>query len=241
MKNTLFPVLILAGGLATRLRPITEKIPKSLVEVNQEPFVAHQLRLLKKQGVQEVLMCLGFLGEMVVDYVGDGSQFGLHVSYSFDGSKLLGTAGAIKKALPLLRQDNFFVLYGDSYLTCDFEAVQQSFTVSQKLSLMTVFRNLGQWDKSNVEFVNNSILMYDKVNRTPEMLHIDYGLGVFNKMAFEAVPADQEFDLVLLYQRLLKINQLAAHEVTERFYEVGSFAGIEELGYYLSPVSLAFE
>lgn len=229
----IFPVVILAGGLATRLRPLTETIPKSLVEVNGEPFVAHQLRLLQQQGVRHVTMCLGYLGEMVVDYVGDGSQFGLQVSYSFDGPTLLGTAGAIKKTLSTL-DENFFVLYGDSYLPCHYAAVQQTFIASHKNSLMTVFRNQGKWDTSNVEFADGQILVYDKVHKTEKMLYIDYGLGIFNKTAFDIVPENEVFDLALLYQKLLASNQLAAHEITQRFYEVGSFAGINELGYYLN-------
>lgn len=229
----LFPVVILAGGLATRLRPLTETIPKSLVEINNEPFVAHQLRQLKKQGVHRVVMCLGYLGEMVQDYVGDGSQYGLSVSYSFDGPKLLGTAGAIKQALPQL-DESFFVLYGDSYLPCDYAAVQNTFVQRNKLALMTVFKNAGQWDKSNVEFNNGNLLVYDKRLQTPAMHHIDYGLGVLSQDAFLHVPTNEEYDLALLYQNLLAEQQLAAHEVFERFYEVGSFAGINELGYHLA-------
>lgn len=232
MSTNLFPVVILAGGLATRLRPLTETIPKSLVEVDGEPFVAHQLRLLKKNGIRDVLMCLGYLGEQVVNYVGNGQRFGINVSYAFDGPTLLGTAGAIKKTLPLL-EDHFFILYGDSYLLCDFAAVQKTFIESHKNSLMTVFHNVDQWDKSNVEFEAGSILTYDKIHRTSKMHHIDYGLGIFKKKVFELVPDNQVYDLALLYQHLLNINQLAAHEVTERFYEVGSFAGIKELMYHL--------
>lgn len=230
---SLFPVVILAGGLATRLRPLTETIPKSLVEINNEPFVAHQLRQLKKQGVRHVVMCLGYLGEMVQDYVGDGSQYGLSVSYSFDGPKLLGTAGAIKQALPQL-DEAFFVLYGDSYLPCDYAAVQETFVQRKKLALMTVFKNEGQWDKSNVEFSDGQLLVYDKRIQTPEMHYIDYGLGILNQSALRRIPTNEAYDLALLYQNLLAEQELAAHEVFERFYEVGSFAGINELGYHLA-------
>jgi MurNAc alpha-1-phosphate uridylyltransferase len=237
MKKNLFPVVIIAGGLATRLRPLTETIPKSLVEINNEPFVSHQLRLLHKNGIKEVVMCLGYLGEMIIDYVGDGSRFDLKVSYVFDGPTLLGTAGAIKRALPIL-DDVFFVLNGDSYLPCDYSAVQETFINSQKQALMTVFYNQGKWDTSNVEFSDGRILVYDKLNRTPRMLHIDYGLEVFTKSAFEKVPENESYDLVPVYQNLLKNEQLAAHEVHERFYENGSFAGISELAYYLSQNNL---
>lgn len=233
MSKSLFSVVILAGGLATRLRPLTETIPKSLIAVNDEPFIAHQLRLLRKNNIQHVVMCIGYLGKMIVDFVGDGSQFGLHVTYSYDGDVLLGTAGAIKKALHLL-SENFFVLYGDSYLPCDYAAPQTTFIQSHKQALMTVFKNHGAWDKSNIEFSNGEIHVYDKKHQTPQMQYIDYGLGLFNKQAFDRVPENQNVDLATLYQTLLNDRQLAAHEVLTRFYEIGSFAGINELGYYLT-------
>ena len=138
-------VALLAGGLATRLRPVTKRIPKSLIEVNGEPFVAHQLRLLQANGIRRVVLCVGFLGEMIREQIGGGERFGVEVEYSFDGDKLLGTAGAVKQALPLLG-DSFFVLYGDSYLVCDYAAAATEFRTSGKLALMTVFRNEGKWD-----------------------------------------------------------------------------------------------
>lgn len=238
MKTDPFQVVILAGGLATRLRPMTETIPKSLVEVNGEPFIVHQLRLLKQNNIHDIVMCVGYLGEQIIDLVGDGQSYGVHITYSFDGDRLLGTAGAIKQAMPFVG-DNFFVLYGDSYLPCDYAKVQNAYLMGQKKALMTVFRNEGQWDSSNVEFTNGLILTYDKINKTPYMHYIDYGLGVFNKQAFDLVAANEPYDLALLYQRLLAEDQLSAFEVTQRFYETGSFAGIKELGYYLSSRELA--
>jgi N-acetyl-alpha-D-muramate 1-phosphate uridylyltransferase len=233
MNNNIFPVVILAGGLATRLRPLTENIPKALLDIEGEPFITHQLRLLSQHGIRKVVLCVGYLGEMLQNFVGDGNRFGMEVFYSFDGDKLLGTAGAIKKALLLLEEEHFFVLYGDSYLPCNYAAVQNSFIVQNKPALMTVFKNLGQWDTSNVEYTDNKIHVYDKKNRTENMQYIDYGLGVFNKHAFDQVSDKKPGDLALLYQELLKKNQLAACEIENRFYEIGSFAGIEELRYYL--------
>lgn len=232
MTSRLFPVVILAGGLATRLRPLTESIPKALVDIHGEPFIAHQLRLLKKQGMDSVMLCLGYRGEMIMDFIGTGQQYGLNISYSLDGEQLLGTAGAIKKALPDL-PEAFFVLYGDSYLPCDFSEVQKAFLASGKQGLMTVFHNAGQWDTSNVQFQQNRIIAYDKVHKTKDMHHIDYGLGVFNKNAFHPVPHSVAYDLANVYQTLLAEGQLAAHPITERFYEVGSFVGMEELQMYL--------
>jgi N-acetyl-alpha-D-muramate 1-phosphate uridylyltransferase len=230
INNGMLPVAILAGGLATRLRPLTKSIPKSLVDVAGEPFVAHQLRLLKKNSVERVVLCVGHLGGMIEAVIGDGTVFGLKVEYSYDGAELMGTAGAVRTALPRLGP-SFFVLYGDSYLPCDYRAVQNAFDATGKSGLMTVFRNDGQWDTSNVEFENGRLLAYSKKNRTPRMRYIDYGLGVFRAEAFTQI---QVRDLADLYEALLKANQLAAFEVRERFYEIGSPAGLEETSRYLS-------
>jgi NDP-sugar pyrophosphorylase family protein len=229
----MLPIAILAGGLATRLRPITETIPKALIDIAGEPFLAHQLRLLHGGGIRHAVLCVGYLGEQVRNYAGDGSAFGLRVDYSFDGPQLLGTAGAIKRALPLLG-DAFFVVYGDSYLPIDYAAVAHAFVDSGKLGLMTVFRNHGQWDTSNVEFSEGRLLAYDKTNRTPRMQHIDYGLGVFRRDAFDNVPGDRPHDLAAVYQSLLRKDQLAAWESPQRFYEIGSPEGIRELTELLS-------
>jgi NDP-sugar pyrophosphorylase family protein len=228
------PVAILAGGLATRLRPVTESIPKALIEVNGEPFLAHQLRLLRDRGIQRAVVCAGYLGERIRSFAGAGEAFGLRIDYSFDGPVLLGTGGAIRRALPLLGE-SFFVVYGDSYLPCDYAAVAEAFRGSGKSALMTVFRNEGRWDSSNVEFSGGRILAYDKVRRTPRMRHIDYGLGAFSREAFAAVPEDRPSDLAALYQDLLLRGDLAACEVGRRFYEIGSWEGIRELEEYLKP------
>jgi NDP-sugar pyrophosphorylase family protein len=221
-------VAILAGGLATRLRPITEKIPKALAPVAGEPFLAHQLRLLHSRGLRRAVLCVGYLGEMIENEFGDGSAFGVELRYSFDGPRLLGTGGALRRALPLLG-DPFFVLYGDSYLPVDFSAAADAFQRSGKPALMTVFRNEGAWDSSNVWYEGRRIIRYDKRERTPEMRHIDYGLGVYSAAAFEAWPADEPFDLADLQRELVAKDALAGHEVFRRFYEMGSHAGLSEL------------
>ena len=229
----MLPVAILAGGLATRLRPATEKVPKSLLEVNGEPFIAHQLRLLKASGVFRVVLCVGFLGEMMRSEVKDGRAFGLEVKYSFDGPALLGTAGALKRALPLLGRA-FLTLYGDSYLLCDYAAVARKFEESGRPALMTVFHNEGQWDTSNVEFTDGRIVAYNKKERTPRMKYIDYGLGAFTAKAFERVPADKAFDLAELYQAILADGELAGMEIQQRFYEIGSPEGLEETAQFIA-------
>lgn len=226
------PVVILAGGLGTRLGSITQTIPKAMVEINGRPFIAHQLELLRAGGINRVVLCISHLGDMIRDYVQNGAAFNLHVDYSFDGPRLLGTAGAIRQALPLLTE-RFFVLYGDSYLPCDYGAIAGAFIASSKQALMTVYRNEGAYDASNVEFAAGRILAYDKKVRTPRMHHIDYGLGAFRREVFSQLPENEVQDLAALYQTLLAHDQLAAYEVPERFYEIGSVAGLQELSSYL--------
>jgi len=172
--------------------------------------------------------------------VGDGRDVGLTVSYSFDGDRLLGTAGAIKKALPMLG-DSFFVLYGDSYLPCDYRQVQIEYVRLDRPSLMTVYRNEGRWDSSNVELADGQILAYDKKHPNPRMHHIDYGLGVFHRSAFAPVRDQESHDLATLYQELLRTDRLAAFEVSHRFYEIGSPAGLEEMRAHVRGLTLLFE
>jgi NDP-sugar pyrophosphorylase family protein len=225
---SLYPVVILAGGLATRLRPITERIPKALVDVGGQPFIAHQLRLLKSWGVEYVVISAWYKGEMIREYVGNGNQFGMEVQYVFDGDHPLGTGGAIRQALTLLT-DAFFVLYGDSYLPCDYADIQAHFDRHTQPGLMTVYRNHGKWDTSNVEMRNNEILCYDKVNHNTRMEFIDYGLGLFKQEVFASLPQGQPADLTEIYQNLVAHQKLLAYEVKRRFYEVGSFEGLHEL------------
>jgi len=221
------PIALLAGGLATRLRPLTEKIPKSMLDVAGEPFIVHQLRLFHCKGVRRVVVCAGYLGSMIEDFVGDGARFDLSVGYSFDGEKLLGTGGALKKAIPQLG-DTFMVVYGDSWLDTDYAAVVEAFQAGGKSALMTVFRNEDAWDASNVEFDGVDIRRYDKRMKTPQMNFIDWGMGILGAKAFADWAGADQFDLADLYSRLVDQGQLAGYEVKERFYEIGSTAGLQE-------------
>jgi NDP-sugar pyrophosphorylase family protein len=223
-----FPVAILAGGLATRLRPLTEKTPKLLVEVAGEPFFSHQIRLLKKSGLSRLVLCVGYLGEKIVELYGDGSKWGVQIEYSFDGDKLLGTGGAIIRARPKLG-DTFYVLYGDSYLPVDYRAVGDFFLKANRLGLMTVYENHGHYDTSNVQFEAGEIKTYDKKNKTSQMHHIDYGIGVFRASAFDGFPRDAVVDLADVQKSLVAQKQLAGYEIKKRFYEIGSPAGLAEL------------
>ena len=214
------PVAILAGGLATRLGAMAVQTPKCLLDVAGRPFVHHQLRQLHSQGVHRVVLCLGYLSEQVVEAVGDGSAFGVEVVYSFDDPKLRGTAGAVKQALRLLGPA-FFVLYGDSYLQCDYAAIQCAFEVAGKLAMMTVFRNENHWDASNVEYRDGRIVAYNKNHRSAAMQHIDYGLGVWDRRAFDTVLEEGFYDLAEISKEMLSRGELAGFEVAERFYEIG--------------------
>jgi len=226
------PVAILAGGSATRLQPLTNSIPKALIEINGEPFIAHQLRLLKQAGLQEIVICTWYRSDQILAFTGDGSKFGVKLSYSFDGETPLGTGGAIYKALPLIGSP-FFVLYGDSFLNCNYQAIELAHYSSQKKGLMTIYRNNNEGDRSNVEFSNGKIMVYDKQNRSSKMKYIDYGLGILTASAFDPFPPEQYLDLSVIYQRLLGENELTGYEVSERFHEIGSFEGIIELETYL--------
>ncbi len=233
-----WPVAILAGGLATRLRPTTEKIPKALIPVAGQPFLAHQLRLLQNAGIRKVVLCVGYRGEMIEQEFGDGRNYGVELSYSFDGPELLGTGGALKKAQPLLGR-SFLVLYGDSYLPIDYSAPARAFMAGGKLGLMTVFRNEGRWDASNVWFQDAAIKSYNKRERTPEMQHIDYGLGILDSTALAAWPDGKAFDLAHVYRDLVSRNELAGFEVEHRFYEIGSPEGLAELDAILRSQQLS--
>ena len=228
MTPQTLPVALLAGGMATRLRPITEKIPKLLVEVAGEPFFSHQLRLLKAAGLTKIVLCIGYLGQQIVDLYGDGSKWGVKIEYAFDGPKLLGTGGALIAALPKLG-DAFYVLYGDSYLPINYGAVGDFFLRSGQLGLMTVYENHGRYDTSNVWFENGEIRLYDKKTKVPQMHHIDYGLGVFRSAAFDGFPRDAVVDLAEVQKSLVARHQLGGFEIKERFYEIGSHEGLSEL------------
>jgi NDP-sugar pyrophosphorylase family protein len=229
------PVAILAGGLATRLRPLTERIPKILMDVKGKPFAVYQVELLRQNGFTDMVFCIGYLGEMVMETLGDGRRYGVNIRYVSDWPDLLGTGGALIRALPFLG-NAFFVVYGDSYMPCNYAAVEEFFLKSGKSGVMTVFHNMNMWDKSNVLFRDGKILRYDKQSNEPDMQHIDYGVGVFRAEALAHYPSNVPLDLAAVYGDLLDRGQLAAFEVTQRFYEIGSSAGLEETRQYLSSM-----
>jgi MurNAc alpha-1-phosphate uridylyltransferase len=228
-----YPVALLAGGLATRLRPLSERIPKALLSMAGRPFVFHQLELLRRQGVEQVVLCVGHLSQQIEAAVGDGRAFGLSIRYSNDGEQLLGTGGAIAKALPLLG-GRFFVMYGDSYLRCPLLDIQRAYERSQRPALMTVLRNDNRWDRSNVLYRDGKLLDYDKHGLQSDHTHIDFGLMVFSSAIFAGAARSARFDLADVCQELSRADQLAAFEVTQRFYEIGSPDGLLETQAFLA-------
>ena len=225
----MYDIAILCGGFATRLGEITSHAPKSLIDINGKPFIHYQLELLKKSGFKRVILCSGHLSYKIKNYV-DSIDVGMDIIVSKEEGNLLGTGGAIKNALNLLG-DKFFVMYGDSYLDTDYCDIQDSFEDQDKLGMMTIYKNGGLKHSNNVVFEDNKIVYYGK-EYSSKMCYIDYGLGVFYKGVFEGMKS-KKFDLTQVYQGLIFCNQLGHYISKNRFYEIGSYEGIEELRRYL--------
>ena len=223
----------MAGGLATRLRPITEKIPKGLVEIDGKPFLEYQIKLLKKYEIKNIILCVGYKGEMIEEYFGDGENFGVKISYSKE-SKPLGTGGAIRKAFNKLRK-NFFVMYGDAYLDFDYKDIISFYEKSKGTAVLSIYKNKGKYDSSNVILDNNGKVLYDKSNPSSNMEYIDYGLSVLNKdLVKKFIPSQGFYDLADFYNEISKKELLLGYEVNERFYEIGSFGGLDEFKKYIN-------
>lgn len=232
-------VAILAGGLATRLRELTKERPKSLVRVLEKPFLEHQLELLKKSAVKDIVLCLGHLGEQIERYFGDGGQYGVSIKYSFE-DKPLGTAGAIKNAEPLL-DEVFFTLYGDSFLFMDFSAVMSFFETRNKLALMTVYKNHDRYDRSNTTISGELVKQFSKGEKTKDMVYIEYGANIFRKRVLEMIPRGEFYSLDDLFLNLIEKQELLAYEVKERFYEIGSPQGLEDFKQFLTRSLLSYK
>jgi MurNAc alpha-1-phosphate uridylyltransferase len=228
----MIPVLILAGGKATRLGPLTEHLPKSLIEVAGRPFVEHQIELLKRNGYTNIVLLVGHLGEMIEEALGDGSRYGVKLRYCYDGMQPLGTGGAIIRALHEIADPLFFVLYGDTYLDCDYAAVEQNAILAGDIdALMTVYYNRNIGEPSNVRIRDGFITSYDKQYPDNEALYIDAGLGVFHVTTFYGVYLST--DLEAFYQRALLLDRLIPYEAPDRPYEIGSLKGLTETRAYL--------
>ncbi len=219
--------VILAGGLGTRLGNIVEQIPKPMLPINGKPFLEYQVELLVKNGIKSILLCVGHLHEQITDYFGDGYKWGIEIFYSIETEKLLGTAGAIRNAYALL-EDDFFLMYGDSYLPVHFPEIYDAYTKSPHNILMTVYRNNAQWDTSNIIYNNMQIIKYDKNNIIPEMNYIDYGLFVISKSLVKSIPTDVHVNLDRIQYEFVEKKMMASFEVKNRFYEIGSVNGLNE-------------
>jgi NDP-sugar pyrophosphorylase family protein len=230
VAGALPPVCILAGGLGTRLGTRVREIPKPLLEVAGEPFLSHQLRLLAAHGVREVVLCVGYRGEKVVQRFGE-TRFGVRIAYSHDAPGLSGTLGAIRKALPLLGE-RFLVLYGDTYLRMDYAAAALAWRDSGLPALMAVMRNDGRWGASNVRYESGRVVHYDKHAPTPKMRWIDYGLGGLEARALQ-LASDKERDLANLYGFIARRGELCGYPVRRRFYEIGTPVAMAETDTFL--------
>ena len=227
-------MVILAGGLGTRLGKLTKNIPKSMVLVDGKHFLHYQISLIKKYGIKDIVLCVGHLSEKIEKYFGDGNAYGVKITYSKE-EKELGTAGAIKNARKYLEK-NFFVMYGDSYLPINYLYVQSSFENKNKLGLNVVFANNDKFDKSNVSIKDGFIQKYDKENNSKNMHYIDYGLSIFDKNVLDFIP-DGKYDLGDLFNDLINKKQLLAFETKERFYEIGSLKGLSEFENFIKRTS----
>ncbi len=219
---------ILAGGLGTRLGPLTADIPKSLVQVLGRPFVERQIELVRRAGVRRLVLCVGHYGQKIVDRLGDGSALGVEIAYSFEGPELLGTGGALKKAEPLL-DPAFMMMWGDSYLMLDYAAIWQAFMAQGLPAMMVVYRNRNQRVPSNVKLEQGRVAVYDKWQEDPAKEYIDEGLTCLKREVLERVPPGRPFAIEEVFRDLAAEGLLAAYETSQPFYEIGTPAGIAEL------------
>ena len=230
----MMPVAVLAGGLGTRMAGVVaEGMPKVLVPVAGRPFLDFKLASLAAQGVDRVVLLLGHGADRVAEYLGGGRPFGMEVGIVLDGPELMGTGGAVRRALPHLG-DRFWVTYGDTYLRAPMAAAEEAFAGSGWAGLMTVLENGDAWDRSNVRVESGLIVEYRKGAPAGTFRHIDYGLLLLEAMVFGAWPEGEPFDLAEVLGRLVGERRLGAFEVTERFYEVGSPEGYREAQAFLS-------
>jgi len=230
------PICILAGGLGTRLGGIVADTPKPLLEVDGEPFLLHQLRLLARYGAHRAVLCVGYLGELIEQRIGEAA-FGIEIAYSYDGPSLIGTLGAIRQAGPLLGE-RFLVLYGDTYLRIDYAEAARAWTASGCPGMMTVLRNAGQWDTSNAVFDGKRVRVYDKRAPVAQMEWIDYGLGGLTAAVLDRVGPDAS-DLADLQRILARDGELFGFVASERFYEIGTPAALAETGAFLASLRVS--
>ena len=228
-------VVVLMGGLGTRLGGITKECPKSLVDVCGRPFFDYQLELLIAWGFKKFLFLIGYRADMIEEYFGDGSSRGISITYSQDGEKLLGTGGAVRRALPLL-EDDFLLIYGDSFMDIDYAETLYRYEIGKRAgnrALMTVLCNNNRFDKSNVIMDSTRLVLYDKHDPKPEMDYIDYGVCMYERSLFAEFAEDEAFDISVIQHDLSVKGKLTPQIVTKRFYEIGSPSSLAEFTEYV--------
>ena len=225
-------MIILCGGLATRLGNLSKDTPKSMIKIEGKPFLEYQIEMLKKQSIKDIILCAGHLSEKIIEYFGDGKKFGVNIRYSHDDEKPLGPIGALKNAEPLL-DDVFFIMYGDSYLFVDFKKVYSYFLEYEDLALMVAYKNFDKYDASNLAIKNGRIVACGKENKTKDMIYIDYGTSILRKKVLEIVPKYTPYSTERFFSELVKKRELMAFETEERFYHIGNLKSLEEFRSYI--------
>ena len=227
--------VVLAGGLATRMRPRTLTIPKAMLEVAGRPFIEWQLEKLAACGYDEVVMCIAHLGEQIRDHVGNGARFGLRVRYSVEGPKLLGTGGALRAALERLAP-TFLLTYGDSYLPFDYAGPLRMLDAHDDCdAVMSVWHNKDALEPSNVVCDGEWVTTYEKGGRGPGFEYIDYGANAVRRELVAQKPEGEAWGFDALQRDLARSRRLRAYVSNDRFFEIGSPEGLAALNGYLSP------
>jgi N-acetyl-alpha-D-muramate 1-phosphate uridylyltransferase len=223
--------VILAGGLGTRLGERTSRLPKPMMSVAGKPFLEHQIRLLRREGVRDLVLSVGYLGRVIERHFRDGQEFGVRIRYVRDGQRLLGPAGALRRAAPLLG-DPFLVIYGDAYLRMDYGGIMRRLLGSGALGVMAVYRNENRYGRSDIEVEGGRVTRYDKAARG--LYWINYGVSALRKKALEMIPPGRPYGEEEFYGKLIARRQLLAYPVRTRFYEIGTPAALEEFSAFLS-------
>ena len=224
-------IVILCGGLATRLGDLGKDTPKSMIQIKGKPFLEYQIENVKKHLITDIVLCVGHLSEQIEDYFGNGENLGVNIRYSYDKDKPLGPIGALKNAESLL-QDTFFIMYGDSYVFVDFDKVYSYFKKQNKIALMVVYQNFDKFDSSNIIINNEKVVKYDG-EKTKETTYIDYGVSLFRKKILQDVPQDVFYSTNDLFSKLVKQKELLAYEVKKRFYHIGTPEALKEFKKYI--------
>jgi len=222
-------MVIMCGGLATRLGPLAKNIPKSMIIIDDKPFLEYQIENLKKHNIKDIVLCVGHLSEKIEEHFGDGRKFGVNIKYSYDEDNPLGPIGAVKNAESLLEKE-FFIMYGDSYLSVEFQKAYSFFKDNNKLGLMVVYKNQDKYDKSNLKIKNNMVISYGEKGSD----FIDYGTSLIRKKALDLVPKNTMFSTGDFFKKLIEKNELLAHITKERFYHIGNPEALEEFKNYIS-------